>query len=245
MKMIINADDFGYSEGINYGILDAYKNGVLTSTTLMMNMKGTNHAVKLAKENPKLGIGLHFNISLGKPLTNGKSLVDETGNLIKPSQILDKNNYIYEEILAELEAQLKLFIELLERTPTHFDSHLFSSDVIPLMRKASIEMSKKYNIPLRNYNLKGFNHVEFLCHRSFESKPGLEYVIENFKEIIKNDIVEIMSHPGYIDLEVYKNSSYCIERVKELEVLTGEVLKVLINENNVKLINYTEINIED
>lgn len=241
MKMIINADDFGYSEGINYGIIDAHKNGILTSTTLMMNMNGTEHAVKLAKENPKLGIGLHFNISLGKPLTKGESLINEKGNLIKPSQILG-DKYRYEDILEELEEQLKLFIKLLEKKPTHFDSHLFSSDVIPTMRKASIQMSKKYNIPLRNYDLEGYSHVEFLCHRSFNSKPGLEYVIENFEEIIKNDIVEIMSHPGYIDLDVYKNSSYCIERVKELEILKGITIKKLIKENNVRLINYSDIN---
>lgn len=48
-KVIFNSDDFGYSYGVNYGIVDAYQRGILTSTTLMANMPGFEHAVKLKK----------------------------------------------------------------------------------------------------------------------------------------------------------------------------------------------------
>lgn len=51
-KLIINADDFGYSRAVTYGILDSYKTGILTSTTMMMNTEATEHAVEAAKENP-------------------------------------------------------------------------------------------------------------------------------------------------------------------------------------------------
>ena len=68
MKLIINADDFGYSNGVNYGIIDAFKNGILTSTTCLTNMPGFNHAIQLAKENPNLGIGIHLTLTCGKPL---------------------------------------------------------------------------------------------------------------------------------------------------------------------------------
>lgn len=50
MKLIINADDFGRTRGINYGIVEAIKNGVLSSTTIMMNMPYAEHAINLAKK---------------------------------------------------------------------------------------------------------------------------------------------------------------------------------------------------
>ena len=75
--VIINADDFGYSQGINLGIIEAHKNGILSSTTMMANMPGFEHGVELAKNNPKLGIGVHLNLTCGKPLLdNVPSLTD-------------------------------------------------------------------------------------------------------------------------------------------------------------------------
>ena len=59
-KLINNADDFGYSHAINYGIIDSYLDGILTSTTLMPGMPGFQHAVALAKKNPCLGNGIHL-----------------------------------------------------------------------------------------------------------------------------------------------------------------------------------------
>ncbi len=67
-KVIFNSDDFGYSHGVNYGIMDAYQRGILTSTILMANMPGFEHAVKLRKEMPRLGVGVHLTLTCGKPL---------------------------------------------------------------------------------------------------------------------------------------------------------------------------------
>ena len=61
--IVINADDFGLTEGINKGIVQAHTDGVLTSTTIMTNMPAAEQAVKMAKRLPKLGIGIHLNLS--------------------------------------------------------------------------------------------------------------------------------------------------------------------------------------
>ena len=66
--LIINADDFGLSSGVNTAIVACYQAGSLSSTTLMVNMPATEDAIALAKEYPGLGVGLHFNLSSGKPL---------------------------------------------------------------------------------------------------------------------------------------------------------------------------------
>lgn len=78
-KVIFNSDDFGYSYGVNYGILDAYQRGILTSTTLMANMPGFEHAVKLKKEVPGLGVGVHLTLTCGKPLLENVDSLTEGG----------------------------------------------------------------------------------------------------------------------------------------------------------------------
>ncbi|MGM0119039.1 chitin disaccharide deacetylase [Enterococcus sp. AZ146] len=78
-KVIFNSDDFGYSHGVNYGIMDAYQRGILTSTTLMANMPGFEHAVKLRKEMPRLGVGVHLTLTCGKPLLKTVDTLIESG----------------------------------------------------------------------------------------------------------------------------------------------------------------------
>ena len=67
-KIIVNADDFGYSEGVNHGIISAHKNGIVTSCTVMANMPGFEHGMELIKENPTLKCGVHMTLTCYKPL---------------------------------------------------------------------------------------------------------------------------------------------------------------------------------
>lgn len=240
-NLIFNADDFGYSKGINCGIIEAYKSGVLTSTTLMVNMRGTLHAVELMKEAEGMGVGLHLNISLGNPLTNGKTLVDEKGDFMKPDNLPKAYKYDEEELRNEIWAQYKRFTELVGKKPSHLDSHLFSSDKVPQMRKLSAELAIKENIPLRNYDINLYQHVEFINHRNYNAKPTLDYAIEYFNDIISNEYVEIMTHPGYVDYEIYNNSSYNIQRANELHFLTSPEIRDIIEKNNVNLITYNDV----
>ena len=66
--LIVNADDFGLTPGINRAIIEAHTRGIVTSATLMANMPAFYEAVQLAKVHPALGIGLHFNITQGRPV---------------------------------------------------------------------------------------------------------------------------------------------------------------------------------
>lgn len=240
-NIIFNADDFGYSKGINYGIIEAHKSGVLTSTTLMMNMPGTIHGVELSKEVRTLAIGLHLNISLGKPLTKGKSLVGEDGKFIKPNNLPQGYTYCEEDLEKEIRAQYDKFLELMGRKPSHLDSHLFSTDKVPEMRKLAAKLALEKDIPLRNYDIDVYNHVEFINYRNYNAKPTLDYIVDNFQDIITHDYVEIMTHPGFVDYEVYNNSSYNIQRANELKFLTSREIKKLIEDNNVSLITYYDV----
>jgi len=73
-KVIVNADDFGLTQGVNEGIVKAYQEGILTSATLMANMPGFDQAVELAGTHPELGVGLHLNILRGHPLSPAQTV---------------------------------------------------------------------------------------------------------------------------------------------------------------------------
>src|SRR5471032_1903909 len=64
-RLIVNADDFGLSRSVNEAVISAHREGILTTASLMVNEPGFDEAVKLAGENPRLGVGLHLTLLLG------------------------------------------------------------------------------------------------------------------------------------------------------------------------------------
>lgn len=68
-KLIVNADDFGFSKAVTDAILDCHSNGIVTSTTLMSNMPFAEYAASKAKVFPMLSVGLHMTLTEGKPLS--------------------------------------------------------------------------------------------------------------------------------------------------------------------------------
>ena len=128
-RIIINADDFGLSEGINKGIVQAHTDGVLTSATIMANMPAAGKAVKMARRLPKLGIGIHLNLSEGGPVSEQADidcLVNEDGLFTHSASKLAflslTSNKVRKAIRGELAAQIQWLIDGGIR-PTHLDSH--------------------------------------------------------------------------------------------------------------------------
>ena len=149
-KIINNADDFGYSRAVNYGIIDSFQRGVLTSTTLMANMPGFDHAVMLAKENPELGIGIHLTLTAGTSILNGhQTITDENGKFRKRTYYCQMDTPIdEEEVYNEWKAQIEKVLSS-GIVPTHLDSHhhihIFRNNLPIFMR-----LAKEYNLPVRN-----------------------------------------------------------------------------------------------
>ncbi|EAC3820617.1 carbohydrate deacetylase [Listeria monocytogenes] len=245
MKLIMNADDFGFTRAINYGIIDAHNLGVLTSTTLMVTMPAFEHAVELSKQTPTLGIGLHLNLTLGKPLTNGASLVNQAGELIKPKFITPEYPYNEEEVYQEFKAQYHRFVTFMKKKPSHLDSHLFSTDIYPVAASAAKRLAEEVEIPLRNHDTVGFQHVEFIWEKPLEIPYGayenLDYIYDYAESILCYDYVEIMTHPGYLDTFILENSTFSTPRANELESLISPRIRQFLNENNVELISYHDI----
>ncbi len=121
--LIVNADDFGLSKGQNYGIIEACRNGVVTSTTALVNGAAIDHAAQLSRSTPELAVGMHFVLTLGEPLSAMPGLTRD-GRLGKWIwQQAEEDSLPLEEIAHELACQYRRFVELFGHEPTHIDSH--------------------------------------------------------------------------------------------------------------------------
>ncbi len=246
MKLIVNADDFGYSKAVNLGILEVYKHGVLTSATMMTNMPGVEHAFQLYKENPGLGVGIHLVLSAGKPVnSNVPSLVDDRG-YFKKLNVLEKEADI-EDIKKEFNSQMEKFTSF-GFMPTHIDSH-HHIHFDPRILSIVVDMARKYNLPIRQSKKdledKGYSDIKSV--ENFIGKfYGKDLSIDKFIELIElskdSNTAEMMCHPGYVDKILLDNSSYNVHRTNEVDILTSSKAIEIIKKYNIQLINYKNLN---
>jgi len=128
-RLVINADDFGLCEGVNKGILQAYADGVLTSTSLMVNMPASEQAAGLARKTAGLGIGVHLNLTEGRPVSDAAcigALVDSSGGFAYSPGRLALRSLFSSDIRVAIEAELTEQVKWVIRRrikPTHLDSH--------------------------------------------------------------------------------------------------------------------------
>lgn len=247
-KLIINADDFGYSRGINYGIIESHVRGILTSTTLMANMPGFDHAVELAHANPKLGIGVHMTLTCLAPLLKThKTLTDEKGNFKHVSYFQQELPYDVEEVYEEWDAQIKKIYDA-GITPTHLDSH-HHVHTLPLLQPIAIRLARKYNLPLRANmelpeDIKGvaYFETEFDQLGQFEESTYDDYLAEVLAKVEKYGTVEAMVHPGYLDNLVYTNSTLHRQRVNVADFLmNSEFSKRMKAQDDIMLATYGDL----
>ncbi|HTZ75265.1 MAG TPA: ChbG/HpnK family deacetylase [Candidatus Aquilonibacter sp.] len=128
-RLIVNADDFGWSRGINEAIADAHESGILTSASLMANQPASEQAIALARNMPGLGVGMHLNLCAGRPVLPAKevpSLVGANGEFHRPADMFRKLwrfQVASEEVEAEFRAQIR-WVRERGVVLTHADSHL-------------------------------------------------------------------------------------------------------------------------
>ena len=250
-RLIINGDDFGMCEGVSLGILKAYKHGILRSTTMMVNMPYARGAATLAKECPDLGVGLHLTLTIGRPILNPKevpTLVDENGNFLSHDWHLKNANSSndqlnYEEIYKEFQAQMERFIELNSKLPTHIDSHHFISS-LPRIHECTKKLIQKYDLPTRFDESWVYSDYEkpTFSKKFYANNVDTHFFTDNQEHLFDHELVEIMTHPAFVDQYLLENSSYNIARTKELDVLCQDKVKQWIKENEIELINFTQLN---
>lgn len=147
--LIINADDFGFSDGINIGIIEGFRAGAITSTSIMVGMPAFADAVRRAREVPALGVGLHFTLTAGRPLTRAATLInDATGEFLHLPALVRRAlagrvraREVEDECVAQIAAAAGAGVLL-----THLDSH-HHIHLLPGVRAAVRRVAAAERIP--------------------------------------------------------------------------------------------------
>jgi chitin disaccharide deacetylase len=264
-KLIINSDDYGRTSDISRGIREVHLRGVLSSTTCMMNIPTTVDDIAIAlKETPKLGMGVHLVLTMGKPLSKPEavpSIVDENGNHLKYNPFFaNVPNLNMDEVKAEWRLQIERFIKAAGRKPTHLDSHHHSSYWSPALFRGMLELAREYDCPIRNpftedgmnelaptradmpALMKEFNpqHPDRFISSFYDDGATRDEIMCLISELPEGT-TEIMCHPGYVDDAFAKESVYNFQRERELKILTDPAIKQAIQANGIELITFAEL----
>lgn len=252
-KVIINSDDFGYSRGVNYGIVDAYHLGILTSTTLMANMPGFEQAVLLAKEAPDLGVGVHLTLTCGEPLLkNVETLTSH--QQFKPLRFYQGDFEIdYDELYQEWNAQIQKVYRA-GIIPTHLDSH-HHTHTFGNNQEVVVALSRKYDLPVRG----NFEQASAVRHTDYFEGLFDEVGVDNPEDsLLETDMEtylsrllqklretktsEIMCHAAYLDQPLYRQSSFLYPRINQVAFLSHSTFAKTVKEDaRIELISYREL----
>jgi predicted glycoside hydrolase/deacetylase ChbG (UPF0249 family) len=219
--VIFNADDFGYSAGINEGILEAHEWGVVTAATLMVNAPATEDAVALARSHPRLAVGLHVNFT-----NEAERLIDLEDALVCE---------------AELRRQYARFLDLVGRKPTHLDAHQHVHRH-PMRRLLFELLADEEGLPLRDRPpvvFKGGFYAQWEYGVSDPEKVSLAALERILRHELKEGVYEMACHPGHFDPAL--TAVYHRDREAELRTLTDPRLPDLLAELGIRLISYREL----
>ncbi|MHC5375542.1 ChbG/HpnK family deacetylase [Enterococcus sp. LJL120] len=253
-KLIINADDFGMSEAFSLGVIKGFREGVVSSVSIMVNLPASEHAAKLAKENPDMFVGLHTNLVLGKPCSNPDeipSLVDEKGMFLGSKEYkTGERAFVYEDVKKETVAQMQRFEELLGYAPQHIEGH---SAMDIHVGKAFYDIAVEKGIHASMFvgaadveNLTDYYPVRMSENNMLVLDPGVsvENFTNDFFNILSNpsdDAIELHFHPGYVDQFIINHSTLVLPRCRDLATCLDSRVKDWIMKNKIELINFGDL----
>ncbi len=246
-RLIVNADDFNLTPGVTRGILDGHRHGIITSTTVMVNLPGLEHSRDLAMDGaPDLGLGLHLNFTLGTPVLPPPavpSLVDAAGRFHRDRERLGTSGNP-SEIRAEAAAQLVRFRSVFGRPPTHLDTHYHMHRLDPVFAIV-LDLAADLDVPVRALSPEMAAAIRARGLAAVDRAVGdvaadAYWTPENLIDLIENldhGVTELMCHPGYVDTGL-AISSYREQREGELRALCDPELKYALKRAGVVLIHY-------
>lgn len=247
-RLIVNADDFGLTAGVSRGILDAHRRGIVTSTTLMANLPLEGALLEDLKAS-RLGVGLHLNLTLGRPISPPEeipSLLDAEGKFFR-DPLRQAAQAKPEEVELELRAQVAVFTRLLGRKPTHLDSHHHVGRHLPV-RDVVFALAEELGVPVRCQDAetrraaseRGLKNPE---HFFGESGPDPYWSSERLLAqlaALPEGISEFMTHPGYFDQDL-AYSRYGRQREVELGGLTDATVREAVEARGIRLCHFGDL----
>lgn len=217
-ELIVNADDFGHSAQTNDGIIRAHEQGIVTSTSLMVRRPGAEAAARYAKVAPDFSVGLH--IDLGD-----WEYYDPEADLVRVDA--------HAPVGYEVQAQLERFRALVGREPTHLDSHHHVHREEPTA-SVVLEVGEQIGVPVRLHG-----PIRYIGDYYGQGPRGVAtpdaISVTSLIAIIQRlqpGVSELGCHPG---LDVGLESGYRLERLREVDVLCDERVRVALGASGVAL----------
>ncbi|MEO8430722.1 MAG: ChbG/HpnK family deacetylase [Acidobacteriota bacterium] len=243
-RLIVNADDFGRTAGINDGTLEAHRRGIVTSATVMILERAAAEGIRGARRAaPRLSLGLHCVLTGGgTPASHRDSLptLAPSGRFVRHAADLP-SEIDPDEVRRELSAQIALFEEAAGRPPTHLDSHHHLA-LHPAVEPVFGAIARERHLPVRASSAAARTALRGMGLRVpdafFDGFYAEGATAENLRRIVASlaeGTSELMCHPGHPDAELLAGSSYSRERGREIEILCDPAVRTLLDAEGVEL----------
>ncbi len=227
--LIVNADDFGLSQGVNRGVIEASERGVLTSASLMVRQPAAPEAAAYARQNRSLSLGLHLDLG---------EWVFRDGEWVPLYSVVDTQNPA--EVAKEVLSQVDAFRALLGRDPDHLDSHQHVHRNEPV-RSIVVDLARSISAPLRDCTA-GIKYCGDFYGQGAEGEK-LEDVLtcQGLARILSqlpDGITELGCHPGY---GAGLATAYRDERTQEVAVLCAPEVRKLLRDLQIQLCSFADL----
>lgn len=225
-RLIVNADDFGRSPGVNRGIIQAYEGGIVTSASMMVRWPAAVEAAAYARRHSSLDLGLHLDLGEWSYVDACWFPVYEVVSTDQP-----------EDVAEEATRQLDVFRNLIGRDPTHVDSHQHAHRREPV-RSVLTGLSRRLGIPLRQYSA-GIGYCGGFYGQTSLGEPlpdaiSVEALI-GIVSALPPGVTELACHPGLPeDLE----TGYLEERAREVDTLCDPRVRAAIDSEGIELTSF-------
>lgn len=225
--VIVNADDFGQSEGVNRGVIHAHEHGIVTSASLLVRHDAAPAAAAYAREHPELSIGLHFDFGEWAA-RNGRWV-----------QLYSVPASTEKEVAREVAGQLETFRSLVGVDPTHLDSHQHAHHDEPL-RSILQKLAAELGVPLRGLDERLHYRGDFYGQHDGRPWPegiGIDALMSLLGDL-RTPVTEIGCHPGFAD---DLDSMYKDERAIEVAALCDSRVRELFDDGTLTLCSFREL----
>jgi predicted glycoside hydrolase/deacetylase ChbG (UPF0249 family) len=227
--LIVNADDFGQSSGVNRGIIEAHEKGIVTSASLMVRWSGAPEAAAYARANSNLGLGLHLDLG---------EWAYRNGAWVQLYQVIPANDRA--AVADEVSRQLDSFHRMTHATPTHIDSHQHVHREEPL-HSILLNVANRLGVPLRSFNSEVHYCGDFYGQTAAgDSRPDFISVsrLTHILRALSAGFTELACHPG---LDEDMDSMYRWERAEEVKVLCDPRVREVVAEENIELCSFAAL----
>jgi predicted glycoside hydrolase/deacetylase ChbG (UPF0249 family) len=227
--LIVNADDFGQSPGVNRGVITAHERGIVTSASLMVRWPAAAAAADYGRTHPGMGLGLHLDLGEWAYRDGGWAMLYEVVPAADEAAVSE-----------EVARQLDSFRRLVGREPTHLDSHQHAHREEPVL-SVLLAVAEQLGVPLRHHT-PGVQYCGDFYGQTGKGDPlpaaiSLGGLVRTLKALPAG-CTELACHPG-LDGDV--DSMYRQERAEEVNVLCDPRLREVLAAEGIELLSFADV----